>query len=140
MITFVCGQLCSGKTFYSKALSVVCNGVYVEVGDIIRALKGSHDRTVLQDTKELSTKIIETIDLMAKMHAGKDLIVSGVRQKKVLESFPDEPKIWIECPSYIRKERYIYRDRLGDEQSFDEAEQGDIDLGILEVKQYIFSR
>ena len=29
MITFVCGQLCSGKTHYSKALAALVDGVFL---------------------------------------------------------------------------------------------------------------
>ena len=32
MITFVCGQLCSGKTLYSNTLSDMDKSIYVEVG------------------------------------------------------------------------------------------------------------
>ena len=53
-MTFVCGELCSGKTFYSKALVELDNSVYIEVGDIVRSIKQSQDRKVLQDSKKLT--------------------------------------------------------------------------------------
>ena len=142
MISFICGQLCSGKTLYSTALAKTCDGVYIEVGDLVRAFKNSADRSVLQDSKELYTKIITAIDVMAKFHSvsEKDVVVSGVRQKEILEAFPDATLLWIECSAKIRKERYLYRSREGDNLTFEEAERGDIDLGILEVKKYIFER
>ena len=138
MISFVCGQLCSGKTLYSKALSEICNGTHIEVGDIVRSFKMTTDRKILQETKHLSEFIIKHLKI--RTHFGGDVVVSGVRQKEILESFPDSTLLWVECPTEVRKSRYLKRDRTGDSQTFEEAEQGDINLGILEVKQYIFNK
>lgn len=141
MISFVCGQLCSGKTLYSEALraaSVNKNSTYIEVGDIVRGLKRSIDRKVLQNSKELSNYIIDT--LKADKQRFKEIVVSGVRQKEILEAFPEATLLWIDCPKNEREQRYLNRKRQGDTQTFEEADQGDIDLGILEVKQYIFNR
>ena len=140
MITFVCGQLCSGKTHYSKALAALVDGVFIEVGDIVRGIKNTADRKELQNTKELSEAIVE--ELIRKMPAcnEKQYIVSGVRQKEILKHFPDATILWIECPKKERKQRYSVRARQGDHMPFKEAEQGDIDLGILEVKHYILKQ
>ena len=61
MISFVCGQLCSGKTLYSKALASLTQGVYIEVGDIVRSIKNTHDRKDLQDSKDLNQKIVQVL-------------------------------------------------------------------------------
>lgn len=137
MITFICGQLCSGKTLYSEALRNVNYDSYIEVGDIVRRLKSSEDRKVLQDSKDMLNHIIEYLRIEEKPF--NHLIVSGVRQKEILEAFPDATLLWIECPKETRKQRYWNRNRQGDTQTFEEAEQGDINLGILEVKKYIFN-
>ena len=138
MISFVCGQLCSGKSLYSKALAGTTCSLFVEVGDIVRDLKNTTDRRILQNSKELSEEIIKVIQKKHDAHQQVgDLIVCGVRQKEILENFPQSTLLWIECPINIRKERYQKRARSGDTQTFEEAEQGDINLGILEVKQYI---
>jgi dephospho-CoA kinase len=139
MITFVCGQLCSGKTLYSETLREIDRGVYIEVGNLVRRWKETQDRKELQDSKHLSTKIIDYIRQDAKAFSGQ-IVVSGVRQKEILEAFPEATILWIECPREVRKQRYLKRQRDGDTQTFEEAEQGDIDLGILQVKEYIFSR
>jgi len=138
MISFVCGQLCSGKTLYTKALAQDCAAIYVEVGDIVRRLLNTVDRQLLQDSKYLSEAIIEKIKDNAR--AFNEIVVSGVRQKEILEAFPEATLLWIECPLELRKARYNKRSRSGDSQTFEEAEQGDINLGILEVKQYIFNK
>ncbi len=139
MITFVCGQLCSGKTLYSETLREIDSGVYIEVGNLVRRWKETQDRKELQDSKHLSSKIIDYIKTDAKAFSGQ-IVVSGVRQKEILEAFPEATLLWIECPTEVRKQRYLARRRDGDTQTFEEAEQGDINLGILEVKQYIFNR
>ena len=138
MLTFVCGQLCSGKTLYSNALSNIDKSIYVEIGNLVRRWKNTQVRKDLQDSKHLLEKIISYIKDDTK--AFSKVVVSGVRQKEILEAFPEATLIWIECPTEVRKQRYLKRQREGDTQTFEEAEQGDIDLGILEVKQYILNK
>ena len=140
MITFVCGQLCSGKTHYSKALAALVDGIFIEVGDIVREIKQTTDRKELQNTKELSEQIVEHLIRQMPLCDVKQYVVSGVRQKEILKHFPEATILWIECPKKERKERYKQRARQGDVIPFKEAEQGDIDLGILEVKKYIFKQ
>jgi cytidylate kinase len=140
MISFVCGQLCSGKTLYAKSLSQISDSNFVEVGDIVRKLKQTQERRELQDTKSLSSKIIEEIKNEYKSNFNKQLIVSGVRQVEILSAFPDAILLWIECPKEERQKRYKQRAREGDTQSFEEAEAGDINLGILGVKKYILNK
>lgn len=138
MISFVCGQLCSGKTLYSKALAQISEGLYVEVGDIVRQIKQTEDRKLLQDSKDLSAAIIERLKWLSVNNT--ELIISGVRQKEILEAFPKSTLLWVECPKEERARRYKNRAREGDSQTFEQAEQGDIALGILEVKQHILNK
>ena len=139
MITFVCGQLCSGKTHYSKALAALVDGVFLEVGDIVREIKNTTDRKELQNSKDLHEAIVEQLIRQMPLSDVKQYVVSGVRQKEILKYFPDATLLWIECPRKERKKRYKERDRQGDGIAFKAAEQGDINLGINEVKQYIFN-
>lgn len=138
MISFVCGQLCSGKTLYSKTFSNLNESIYVEVGNLVRRWKNTQDRKELQDSKQLAETIIDYIK-EDSINFPK-LVVSGVRQKEILEAFPEATLLWIDCQKDVRMKRYLDRQREGDTQTFEEAEQGDIDLGILEVKNYIFNR
>ena len=140
MITFVCGQLCSGKTHYSKALAALVDGVFIEVGDIVREIKQTSDRKQLQNSKELWVSITEELIKKMTLSDVKQYIISGVRQKEILSRFPEATIIWIDCPKSERKKRYKQRAREGDSLTFKEAEQGDIDLGILEVKKHILKR
>jgi len=140
MISFICGQLCSGKTLYSKALAETCEGVYIEIGDIVRQLKTSLNRNILQDSENLKDAIIAHLSVKINFHKGQDLVISGARQVHIIKAFPEATLLWINCPTEVRKNRYSKRSRTGDSQTFEEAEQGDIKLGILEVKQYIFNK
>lgn len=140
MICFVCGQLCSGKTLYSKTLTHINQVTFIEVGDIVRLFKNTEDRKVLQDSKHLFVKIVEEIKKRQEESGDKQLVVSGVRQREILEAFPEATVLWIECPKQERKRRYALRAREGDSQPFEEAEQGDINLGILDVKKYILEQ
>ena len=137
MITFVCGQLCSGKSHYSKALATLVDGIFIEVGDIVREIKNTSDRKELQNSKELHETIVESLIRKMPLCDTKQYVVSGVRQKEILKHFPEATLLWIECPKKERKKRYQERARQGDTVSFKEAEQGDVDLGILDVKKYI---
>jgi cytidylate kinase len=137
MITFVCGQLCSGKTHYSKALAALVDGVFIEVGDIVREIKQTDDRKELQDSKHLYQTIVERLIHKMPLSNARQYVVSGVRQKEILAYFPEATLLWIECPKKERKRRYKERARNGDVVTFKEAEEGDINLGILEVKKYI---
>ena len=139
MITFVCGQLCSGKSHYSKALAALVDGVFVEVGDIVREIKNTSDRKELQKSKELHEAIVEELIRRMPLCDVKQYVVSGVRQKEILKHFPEATLLWIECPKKERKKRYKERARQGDAIEFKEAEQGDINLGILDVKKYILN-
>lgn len=140
MISFVCGQLCSGKTLYSRALAAITESVYIEVGDIVRFIKNTSTRSDLQNSKHLVEEIVQKIKQDIDFSDKKDFVISGVRQKEILEFFLNSTLLWIETPINIREERYLRRAREGDSQTFQQAEQGDINLGILEVKKYIFEK
>lgn len=144
MISFVCGQLCSGKSHYAKGLTKASlYATVVEVGDIVRKIKQTTSREELQDSKDLVGSIITNLKSTIQsltFQLAEDVIVCGVRQKQILEAFPDATMLWISTPTQLRKERYEKRARAGDDQTFEEADQGDVDLGILEVKNYILER
>ena len=135
MISFVCGQLCCGKTVFAKTMSGINDGVYVEIGDIVRNIKKSQDRKELQNSQDLAEQIIEFLNYYKTN--SKHVIISGPRQVEILKAFPEATLLWIECPTSVRKERYEARAREGDSLSFEEADKGDVELGILKIKQYI---
>jgi cytidylate kinase len=139
MISFVCGQLCCGKTTYAKALVSITNGKFVEVGDIVRDIKQTTDRRLLQDSKELWIQIVEKLKQLSEEYCDTDIIICGVRQKQILEKFSNSTLLWIECPIQEREKRYKERNRNGDAIPFQTADNGDVSLGILEVKEYILS-
>tara|TARA_R110000868_G_scaffold294551_3_gene555077 strand:- start:2058 stop:2483 length:426 start_codon:yes stop_codon:yes gene_type:complete len=140
MITFVCGELCSGKTFYSNVLVELNKAVYIEVGDLVRSIKQSQDRKVLQDSKKLTAAIVAAISSTIARNPRKNYVICGVRQKAILKAFLHATMIWINCPKEDRRSRYTMRARTGDTMTFEEAEKGDKKLGIDKVKQYILEK
>jgi len=144
MTSFVCGQLCSGKSHYAKGLAKASlYASVIEVGDIVRKIKQTTSREELQDSKDLVGNIITSLQATIKsltFQLAEDIIICGVRQKEILEAFPEATMLWLSTPTQLRKERYQKRARAGDDQTFEEADQGDVDLGILEVKNYILER
>jgi cytidylate kinase len=128
MITFVCGQLCSGKTQYAKAMAGSVAGLFIEVGDIVREIKKTSDRKELQNSYELHEAIVEQlkhkIHLRDELDIAKNYVVCGVRQKEILKQFPEATLLWIDCPKKVRKKRYKERARTGDTVPFKDAEQG----------------
>lgn len=137
MICFVCGFLCSGKTLYAKALCEMTDGLYVEIGDIVRNRLKTNEREILQDSRALSTYIIDQLKEIVAVNGSRDIVISGARQVELLQAFPEATILWIDCPRELRKQRYLSRKREGDVQLFEQAECGDIQLGILEVRDYI---
>lgn len=140
MLTFICGQLCCGKTSFAKSFAEINDGYYIELGDIVRNIKQSEDRKTLQDSKELANEIAAELRLIEKQMFPKVIVASGPRQVEIIEQFPEATLLWIECPTKTRNARYSFRARNGDNSSFEEAEQGDIKLGILKVKEYILTK
>lgn len=141
MITCVCGKICSGKSTYAEAYASLTNSKLIEVGDIVRKIKKSIERDVLQDTVELHSEIANQL-LRETQDQNIDYVISGIRQKEILETlyqcYSDVITVWIECPRHVRQLRFLGRKKEGDNLSFIQAENGDNELGINDLKEYIF--
>jgi len=91
MTSFVCGQLCSGKSHYAKGLAKASlYASVIEVGDIVRKIKQTTSREELQDSKELVGNIITSLQATIKsltFQLAEDIIICGVRQKEISGSF-----------------------------------------------------
>jgi cytidylate kinase len=139
IVSFICGKLCAGKTKYAEALAQSCAGAYIEVSSIVKKIHSLHDRAELQNTKHLHSIIVTELKKFLQTVPNDDVIISGVRQVEILSAFPGATMLWIETPREIRKERFEKRNRPGD-TDFETAEQGDINLGINKVKEYILKQ
>ena len=138
MITFVCGEICSGKSVVANAYAALTNSPIVEIGSIVRGIKNSEDRDVLQDSKALTAEIIKVLQQEEEKAMPKTLIAVGPRQVEIIRKFPHAEFIWIEVPMHVRKMRFNERRRKGDENiAFETATVGDLYLGINDVKKYI---
>lgn len=149
-ITFICSYLQGGKSVVARALATelqrnyyvgLVDGVtHIEVSDIVKYSLQVTDRESLQGHPELDQIIIQKIDQASKKY--KQVVVSGPRQLSILQAFPMATLIWIDTPHNVRLERY--KDSIKDNDKsidgFSAANSRDVDLGINQVRQYIFDR
>ena len=139
-IKLVCGRLCSGKDYiinrYYKRYDVVT------VSDIVKSIIENADRAALQDTKHLDSEIIDQLKVLYNPR----LVINGIRQLSIingiLEHNPAETVelVWVCCPEDIRKARYYDREDVKDSQlTFEEADENDSKLGLLQIESYILN-
>jgi len=148
-IVFLCGALCSGKSYYKKALlEQEQNNGYLALGmeasDIVKNILKKESRADLQGHPELDVEIVKAIDGMRDMSKDDSIliIVSGVRQKTILQAFPKSECIWVDASESIRYERFKNSKKDEDVSllGFTQANERDNELGLTELKQYIFNR
>jgi adenylate kinase family enzyme len=138
-IVLVFGRLCSGKgTFCEPYIKKGYN--HITTSDIVKKVSGFTTRDQLQTTKDMDTLIIE--EMVTYIRDNQPIVVDGIRQQSIIEALVNEfgresiDMIWLEAPKNIRQQRYTDRAATKDTKSFDDAEAGDIKLGINDVEQY----
>jgi hypothetical protein len=147
-ITFVCGPLRSGKSLYAKAIANHFNDnlnkfvVSIEVSDIVKRVIGSDRRDMLQRRPDLDQQIIKEIRMSVLENPQSEHVVSGARQMSILEAFPRANCIWIDAPNDERFKRFQFSNKDNDKSwvGFREANKLDNELGLEEVKKFIFTR
>lgn len=139
-IVLVCGQLCSGKGHF-------CQTKYpdfyrIEISSVVKSLSKATDRLELSKTAYLDIKIIDRLIEIINHH--DKVIVDGIRQPSILHAlerhYGDQIKdvIWLDVPEDVRRSRYEQRASDKDKrQTFDQAIEGDKNLGIDKVEEYI---
>ena len=135
---FICGPICSGKTTYGRILSEEIGTDFIEVSDIVKEITHSSKREDLQNTAYLDQQIITRLQSVDEYS-----IVVGVRQKSILQAFPNSRLMWLEVPYSERLQCYLDREDTKDtltEKAFQLAEKKDNDLGLQEVRDYILNR
>lgn len=154
-IIFVCGYLNSGKSTFTKHLSLNEYTQSIEVSDIVKKTLqvDNVDRAILQDTKKLTNAIAReiesTIDQFTIDKYSKLLIINGLRQKDIYSYLEDKClignnvffktlNIWINCDEKTRKQRF-YSDTQKNTDTFETAMQKDFDLGIFHLYGYFLS-
>jgi shikimate kinase len=133
---FICGALCSGKTTYGKLLACSLGVPFVEVSSIVKQITSFEKRDDLQKTAYLEHKIIEQIEKQDRTS-----VVVGVRQKGILQAFPDSRYLWIEASFEERLRCFLLRADHKDiltEPMFRLADEKDDQLGLQDVKNFIF--
>ena len=127
-IILLCGRICSGKGSYLPDASRII------VSNIVRAIVNSSSRDALQNSLHLDEQIAESIlyTMDYALEYNSEVIVDGIRQvsiiNKVLEYYPDAELVWLEVPTEERKRRYESRKDIKDVESFEIADNKEIEL------------
>jgi len=144
-IAFVCGYMRSGKStvargYYKELLARGKKVILLEVSDIVKQYVSATERKHLQGHPELLQPIVAEITKAARSY--DFVVVSGVRQVEILKTFPLADMMWVQSPSITRYLRYerSSKDKTKDLVTFNELNQRDEELGLLQVKKYIFER
>lgn len=138
-IILVLGRLCSGKgTFCSTFINPPHNYFHVTTSDVVKQITGLQTRSKLQETKLLDFEIAEQLIAIISQHP--KIIIDGIRQEYIINELivkfglDNIELVWLEVPEEIRKRRFYTRQDSKDDRSFEQAEQGDFNLGLLQVE------
>lgn len=147
----VIGLTCAGKTTLGQFLSEY-GYEHIEASSVLRNLQGNdlapNSRVgYFQAITTLSERGWDTIARRAvrlyEPFIESGICITGLRTVEELNflarMFPDLVVVLLEAPSQIRYERYMYRDRVGDEASltrFREREREHANFGLVSVSDH----
>lgn len=142
-IVIVLGRICSGKDYYCSQFP---DYFHVATSTVVKSVgKTGPYRTELYKTKQLHTRIGEGLVSLALDNP--KIIIDGIRQVEVLDYLIQAfglnaiDLIWLEVPTEIRKKRFYSRNSEKDSLiTFEQGEQGDIDLGIETLYQKYYNK
>jgi dephospho-CoA kinase len=137
-IILVFGRLCSGKGTYCAPFKQ-SGYEHIATSDVVKRVSGLKTRGKLQHTADLGPAIAqELVDLIGR----KDkVIVDGIRQTEIVDAIVSRfgrdniEMVWLDAPDEVRKARFDKRGAAKDDQSFEDADRGDLALGIGEVEK-----
>lgn len=144
-VILVCGPICSGKSTWCDRNIRSNEDSYIKVSDIVKVLSNASNRFELQDTKvldkEIGEHLVRTIDRC--LEETDVVFIDGIRQLSILEAvkakFPFAELVWLEVSYEGRETRYNVRNQPRDRgQSFEEANQRDLELGLNEIRKYYY--
>lgn len=136
-IVLLFGKICSGKSTYADALCYVTKSKRITVSDIVKRVSGKTSRSELQDTQNLDAQIAD--ELIAEIQKYDKVVVDGIRQSSIVWGLINEfgldniDMIWLEASDEVRKYRFYDRAIAKDDLSFEDADQRDVNLGLLDV-------
>ena len=137
-IILVFGKLCSGKGTYCAPFT---RSGYKQVttSDIVKRLSGAKTRGKLQFTADLGPAIAQ--ELVEIIGRNSKVIVDGIRQPAIVDAIVSRfgrdniEMVWLDVPDDVRKARFVQRGAAKDDQTFDDAEQGDKKLGMDAIER-----
>lgn len=137
-IIFVCGKTRSGKTYLSKKLATTLNYDFVEVSSIVKEILSANKRSELVNKPELDFQIIQQIKLLSEQ---SNILVSGVRQLSIIESFPEAQVLWLHTPQKVREQWFTNDlETRSDDLSLSQIDETDKKLHLSSILEYIFNK
>lgn len=141
-IVLVMGKLCSGKNQFCQ--SYKRQGYHhITTSDIVKKVSGMQNRSDLQQTHDYDQLIAD--EMIKVIQQYPKIVIDGIRQVSILRRLEAEfndsiGMVWLDVPEEIRQDRFIDRGAFKDNQSFDDAQQGDHNLGLTDVENYVKSK
>lgn len=140
-IVLVLGRICSGKGTFAQELVTSVYGkpyTHIATSDVVKKITGSLSREQLQQTSHLDQAIADQLLQLISEHPF--IVIDGIRQTSIIQRIMDAhgqavQLIWLEVPKSVRETRYLARKDSKDTKPFNDAEAGDIALGINDVEQ-----
>lgn len=146
-ITTILGPICSGKTYLIA--TQYAHAIQVDIGDIVREI--SDERQRIFDAT-LDTLIIDRVlrRITDAVDANCDIVIGGIRQLSILLSVEDfvgrlrhtsanitYTRIYLSVPQDVRRQRYIERSDVKDNQlTFSAVEAKEAQLGLQQLTTY----
>lgn len=141
-IIFVAGPICSGKSTYGKQLAKDRGYEYIEISTIVRSIVKGQTRTDIQGKPEIVDEIVERLSALLDDPLLVGAVVGGPRQVEILQAFPQSTLVWVSTSLEERFRRFVNRKDAKDgdttREAFDQFMKNDNELGLTEVKKYIF--
>jgi len=150
-IMFLCGKICSGKTYFAKHHAP--NHTYLSVSSIVKGIISSNKRSELQQTSDLDEQISnETIRFITQALITSDrVLIDGIRQLSIIVSVLKYFKtsiaigdikfklVWLTVPQNILEERYNKQTDKKNDISFKQAIEKDYKLGLKKIENVILN-
>ena len=134
-LVLVLGRLCSGKGTYCASY-VERDFHHIATSDVVKSVSGAFTRSDLQNTKSLDVKIADALIALANQY--ERVVIDGIRQSSIIRAIekeiPHVQLVWLEADTTIRKQRFEQRKDRKDNITFEQAEQGDDNLGLSQVE------
>lgn len=137
-IIFVCGKTRSGKSFLAKKLASTLDYTFVETSSIVKEILSANKRSELVNKPELDQQIVQQLQVLSNQ---SNVLVSGVRQLSIIESFPEAQILWLHTPQKVREQWFANDlETREDDLNLPQIDETDKKLHLSLILEYIFNK